>query len=274
MILSSFIRRSAQFEQQDLDLLSEPLSSINQRLSNSNVSLTGTSATSSINKIDTLPTASPLITRTYPIPLRTDTHSRLQSTVTDGRSRHNGPLAATTNDIYLPSSNDSFEYKSNSTLNSSNPSRTFVHHVDARSFQLGTAIQMTPMDDDHLVGHGRRRPCHRQNALRYKSIDAECCERQSRPSSTSSSSTIRNDNRSQVTINTNVRYASKDRQVLWSKDTRQISSFDIQDELRPAHISWSVREKAKLFEHQTRTTTATTTTTDQRKFSTGRENYV
>jgi hypothetical protein len=40
-------------------------------------------------------------------------------------------------------------------------------------------------------------------------------------------------------------------------------SFDINNELHPSDISWSVREKAKLFEH-----------TNDKKLSTGRENYV
>ncbi|CAF4697331.1 unnamed protein product, partial [Rotaria magnacalcarata] len=54
--------------------------------------------------------------------------------------------------------------------------RTFVHRADSRPFVLGAAIQMKPVDD-LLSSNEKRRPCHRQNALRYKSNEQE---RQSR----------------------------------------------------------------------------------------------
>lgn len=123
---------------------------------------------------------------------------------------------------------------------------------------------MKPVDDILLSSsiHGRCRPCHRQNALRYKSIDQECFnERPSRQSTTG----LINQNRihSNENSSTNIsRYQSIERRVTPQQAVRH-SSFDINNELRPCDVSWSVREKAKLFEPINR-----------KKLSTTRENYV
>jgi hypothetical protein len=121
---------------------------------------------------------------------------------------------------------------------------------------------MKPIDDvlsSSSSSNGRRRPCHRQNALRYKSIEQEQQnERQSRPSTP-------NRIYSSETSSTNIpRYQSIERRIP-SSSPQLIKSFpfDMNNELRPCDISWSVREKAKLFEHKNPT-----------KLSTGRENYV
>lgn len=76
----------------------------------------------------------------------------------------------------------------------------------------------------------KRRPCHRQNALRYKTCEQERQARISTPIITNHSS----------------RYQSIERQIP-------------QTNLHPDDISWSVKEKARFFEHT---------------LSTGRENYV
>lgn len=103
------------------------------------------------------------------------------------------------------------------------PQRTFVHCANSRPFILTEAIQMKPIDNTD-----KRRPCHRQNALRYKVSDKERQARISTPIITNhpppSSS----------------RYQSIERRI-------------------PDDISWSVKEKARFFEHT---------------LSTGRENYV
>ena len=194
--LDLFVFRNSLHDPQDLDLLSEPLSSINQRLiNNSNRSASFTISPLSINSTKRLESPSFI----NPI----DFHPRQSSHLSDGRSRHNGPLAATTNQIY---------------------------HPPHRTFPLNSSQEMKPIDE-LLFSHTRRRPCHRQNALRYKSIDQD----------------------------------ATDEHCLNRYSSRKSASFDIHDELRPADISWSVREKAKLFEHPPRET---------RKLSTGRENYV
>lgn len=123
---------------------------------------------------------------------------------------------------------------------------------------------MKPIDDVLLSSNGRCRPCHRQNALRYKSIDQELhSERQSRQSTPIPT----NQNRlySNEHPATNItRYQSIERRVTTPtvQPTKPLT-FDINDELRSSDISWSVREKAKLFEH-----------INHKKLSTGRENYV
>lgn len=115
--------------------------------------------------------------------------------------------------------------------------RTFVHHSDSRPFIITAPIQMKPIDD-------KRRPCQRQNALRYKINEQE---RQSRAS---------------TPILTNIsRYQSIERRITPSPQTPSLKSFSF--DINPSDISWSVREKAKFFEH-----------TNQHKLSTGRENYV
>jgi hypothetical protein len=205
----------------------------------------------------------PIITHSFQPPLPVDLHTRQQppQIITDGRSRHNGPLAATTNQIYINSDNQHHSQTNSNTQIKSERDRTFVHYSDSRPFKLGTAVQMKPVDD-LLCSNGRRRPCHRQNALRYKSIDQEPQERQSR----SSKSIIVNQNRIYSSENSSTsisRYQSIERRIPSSPQPIKSFSFDINDELRPCDISWSVREKAKLFEH-----------TNQNKLSTGRENYV
>lgn len=248
-----------------MDLLSEPLSTINQRLSNSTHSISPSTRSASFNapahpapsssatakKLD----SSSFTTQQNSSTTSTDFQPRYQPTVNVGRSRHNGPLAATTNQIYLPSRPEHLAQNKSPPSIVPDQSRTFIHHSDARSFQLGTAVQMKPIDD-LIFTHGRRRPCHRQNALRYKSID------QDQPAPVRSNDEL---------LKPISRYQSIERRVTPPPPptARKSNSFDIHDELRPTDISWSVREKAKFFEHQT-----PTATTDQRKFSTGRENYV
>jgi len=205
---------------------------------------------------------SPLITQPFQPSLPMDLNTRQQPPIiTDGRSRHNGPLTATTNQIYISSENQHHSQTNANTQIKTDRDRTFVHHSDSRPFKLGTAIQMKPIDDI-LFSNGRRRPCHRQNALRYKSIEQEHQERRSRQSTP----IIINQNRiySSENSSTNIsRYQSIERRLPPSPQPIKAFSFDINDELRPCDISWSVREKAKLFEH-----------TNQNKLSTGRENYV
>ncbi len=164
--------------------------------------------------------------------------------IIDSRSRHKTPLTSTTNKMYLrPQSNSHFQHFHQPNNNKSTErGRIFVHHADSRPFVLSAAIQMKPTDDC-LNSHEKRRPCHRQNALRYKTNDQE---RQSRISNSP--------------LPTISRYQSIERRITPSPQLPMKSlSFDINHELHPSDISWSVREKAKLFEH---------------KLSTGRENYV
>lgn len=258
-----------QLEPQDLDLTSEPLSTINQRLSNSSAIRSASfTTTAKMKKLDP-----PFLVSTC---LPHEHHSRSQqpvpsATIPDGRSRHNGPLAATTNQIYNTSRSDQHHSQTNSlTANSTERDRTFVHHSDSRPFKLGTAIQMKPLDDLLLSSsaNGRRRPCHRQNALRYKSIDQNEQEPRTAP-------IIINQNRiysSHENPSSNIsRHQSIERRAPPTSNATTATatapiksfSFDINHELLPSDVSWSVREKAKLFEH-----------TQPKKFSTGRENYV
>ena len=218
--------RSAHLEQQDLDLLSEPLANINNRLSNTNHPR---SASLLINK--TFETsASSVISSVAPAPT-IEYYPRYSSNFTDGRSRHNGPLAATSESIYR------------------SPNNKEIHSTDVRSFQSIRTVPMKPTDD-FINAHGRRRPCHRQNALRYKSTDQDPAEKL---------------DESPWFNGSHLRNPSIERRVS-SISTRKSASFDIHDEIRPADISWSVREKAKLFEHPTNI--------ERQRFSTGRENYV
>ncbi|CAF3965102.1 unnamed protein product [Rotaria sordida] len=257
----SITTRSTQFEQQDLDLTSEPLSTINQRLTNVstirsasfNVPTTTTTTTTTKTFDSSL-----LNTQTS---LSIDYHSRKKPIIIDGgRSRHNGPLTATTNQIYTSTHNEHHSQTNSNTQIQSERDRTFIHHSNCRPFKLGTAVQMKPIDDLLLTSsNGRRRPCHRQNALRYKSIDQEHNEKQLIHQSTP---IIINQNRLYSNENSSThisRYQSIERRTPITQSTKSFS-FDINDELRPCDISWSVREKAKLFEHN--------------KLSTGRENYV
>jgi hypothetical protein len=234
-----------------LDLTSEPLSTINQRLINSSTIRSASfTLTSKTKKLD-----SPFLTQIYsPI----DHPSQQQPIIIDGRSRHNGPLTATTNQIYHSSET---EHPSQSNSNSTDRDRTFVHHSDSRPFKLGTAIQMKPMEDLLLSSaNGRCRPCHRQNALRYKSIDQEQQERRSRPS-TPNRVYSSNENSS---ANISRHQSIERRNPSSSPQSMKSFSFDINNELHPEDISWSVREKAKLFEQPP----------NEKKLVTGRENYV
>jgi hypothetical protein len=249
-----------------LDLTSEPLSTINQRLTNS-LTATTTTRSASFNLVskNNQKLGLPSTTQPFQPPLSTEFNTRHpQPIIGDGRSRHNGPLIATTNQIYISSRN---EHHSQTNSNTERD-RTFIHHSDSRPFKLGTAVQMKPIDDllsSSSSSSGRRRPCHRQNALRYKSIEQEPQnERQSR-SSTPVTSNYQNRIYSSETSSTNIpRYQSIERRIP-SSSPQLIKSFpfDMNNELRPCDISWSVREKAKLFEHK-----------NQTKLSTGRENYV
>jgi len=225
-----------------LDLTSEPLSTINQRLNNSS-KIRSASFTLN-NKFDS---------KTF---LHIDQQQQ-QPIIINGRSRHNRPLTTTTN--------QSSRTEHHSQINPIERDRTFVHYSDSRPFKLGTAIQMKPIDDLLLSSsNGRRRPCHRQNALRYKSIDQEQQERLSR----STTPIIINQNRlyspNENSLTNISRYQSIERRIP-STTTQPMKSFsfDINNELNPSDISWSVKEKAKLFEH-----------TNEKCLSTGRENYV
>lgn len=263
-----------------MDLTSEPLSAINQRLTTPSTAVRSASFTTNgkIKKLDP-----PFLVSNC---LPPEHHSRTQQAPSainpDGRSRHNGPLAATTNQIYnnFPFEQQQQQQHHNQT-NSTSRDRTFVHHSDSRPFKLGTAIQMKPIDDMLLssssssgAANSRRRPCHRQNALRYKSIDQNEQEHRTTP-------IILNQNRiyashdnpstSSMSSSSISRHQSIERRIPTSATATPTSttsptksfSFDINHELLPSDISWSVREKAKLFEHS-----------QPKKFSTGRENYV
>ncbi|CAF3630906.1 unnamed protein product [Rotaria sp. Silwood1] len=256
----SMITRSIQLEQQDLDLTSEPLSTINQRLTNIS---TIRSASFNVPTINKTFDSSSFTTQTS---LSIDRHSRQQQQpiIIDGRSRYNSPLTATTNQIYTNNYNEHHSQTNSNTKIKIERDRTFIHHSDCRPFKLGTAIQMKPIDDLLLTSttRGRRRPCHRQNALRYKSVEPEHNEkriiRQSTPIIINQNRIYTNENSS-----TNIsRYQSIERRVPTTQPIKSFS-FDINDELRPCDISWSVREKAKLFEH-----------INHNKLATGRENYV
>jgi hypothetical protein len=252
--------RSTHLEQQDLDLTSEPLCTINQRFNNPST-VRSVSFTSTATK-------SKKLNSSICLPIDDNTRKQQQEPIIiDSRSRHNGPLIATTNQIYNSSRNEHPSQINSNTQNKLERDRTFVHHSDSRPFKLGTAVQMKPIDDLLLPSNGRRRPCHRQNALRYKSIDQEQQERQSRQSQPILINQNRiyssNENSSLTNIS---RYQSIERRLPSSSSSPQTSksfSFDINNELQPSDISWSVKEKAKLFEH-----------TNQKKLSTGRENYV
>ncbi|CAF4352464.1 unnamed protein product, partial [Rotaria magnacalcarata] len=262
--LSENIHRSIQLEQQDLDLTTEPLSTINQRYTNISATRSASFNIATTAKKFDSPSSSLLVAQPLQTCLSIDRHTRQPTSTTDGRSRHNGPLAATTNQIYATSRNEHHSQTNTNASTKSERDRTFIHHSDCRPFKLGTAIQMKPIDDILLSSNGRCRPCHRQNALRYKAIDKELhSERQSRQSTPIPT------NKSRLYSNehppTNItRYQSIERRVTTPtvQPTKPLT-FDINDELRSSDISWSVREKAKLFEH-----------INHKKLSTGRENYV
>ncbi|CAF3101577.1 unnamed protein product [Rotaria sp. Silwood2] len=258
--------RSTPSEQQDLDLTSEPLSTINQRLTPSSISTPNRSASLTLKSASKKPDL-PIKETSSPVQLK----PCQQPIIADSRSRHTtGPLISTTNKIYVkPQLNPRYQHLSQTNLNTPKPSpppppsttergRTFVHHADSRPFVLGAAIQMKPIDD-LLLSNEKRRPCHRQNALRYKSNEHERQSRTSTPVIISHIPTIT----TTPTLTNVSRYQSIERRLPPSPQPMKSFSFDINNEFRPSDISWSVREKARLFEH-----------TNQHKLSTGRENYV
>lgn len=261
MIVLIYILRSKHHEQQDLDLTSEPLSTINQRLTNLSTMRSASFTVATTIKTCDMPCT---INQSFQTSIPIDRNTRQQPIIADGRSRHNGPLTATTNQIYTSSRNEHHSQTNSNTSTQNDRDRTFVHNTDCRQFKLGKAIQMRPIDDLILSSsNGRRRPCHRQNALRYKSTEQEQHERRSRQSTPSEI----NQNRlySNENSSTNLtRYQSIERRLpSTSMQPVKSYSFDANHELRPSDISWSVREKAKLFEP-----------INTNKLSTGRENYV
>jgi hypothetical protein len=199
-----------------LDLTTEPLYIINQRYTKSSIPITPT--------------------RSASFTLITPKKSDLSSSQISPSIDHNTHQQPILNNNRLSTNNSRYQPNINTQKSPIivERGRTFVHHSDSRPFILSAAIQMKPIDD-----HDKRRPCHRQNALRYKLNEQE---RQPRL----------------PTINIS-RYQSIERRITPSPQPMNSFSFDIHDELPSSDISWSVREKAKLFEH---------------KLSTGRENYV
>ena len=235
MIIDRLLLKSTPSEQQDLDLLSEPLINVKQ-------ASTPSRSTSFVSK-----KVSP------PMPMPTSQPPIIHS---GNRFRHITPLPSPRNELsqstsrfrHIPTLSQSME---KSTVERG---RTFVHHADSRPFVLAEAIQMKPIDDIASYSHDKRRPCHRQNALRYKTNEPERSSRISAPLLTNHQSPV-------PTIS---RYQSIERRITPSPQLPMKSfAFDVNHELQPSDISWSVREKAKLFEH-----------TNAQKFSTGRENYV
>lgn len=223
-------------EQQDLDLLSEPLVNVNQSSTNPSRSVSFTSNKPLRHM--------PIMTSQEPI-------------INAGRFRHTPPLIPTTNQ--LPPSRSRFRHvtpvSQSLDKSSSEHGRTFVHHADSRPFVLAAAIQMKPITDGSSHPNEKRRPCHRQNALRYKTNESERPSRISAPLPTQ---------QPHSPLPTVPRYQSIERRITPSPQLPMKSySFDINHEFQPSNISWSVRDKAKLFEH-----------TNPQKLSTGRENYV
>ena len=229
--------KNEMIEQQDLDLLSEPLMKVNQSSTNPSRSISFTSKKP--------PPPMPITTSQEPI-------------INASRSRHIPPLSSTINQ--LPPSISRFRHVtpvSQSLDKSSNErGRTFVHHADTRPFVLAAAIQMKPITDGSSHSNEKRRPCHRQNALRYKTNESERPSRISAP--------LLTQHPPHSPLPTIPRHQSIERRITPSPQLPMKSySFDINHEFQPSNISWSVRDKAKLFEH-----------TNSQKFSTGRENYV
>jgi hypothetical protein len=236
-----------------LDLTTEPLSIINQRLSNSSLSTPTRSTSFTLVK----PYKKPDLPLTHPSSPLINMNNHQQPIIGDSRSRFHAPLTSPTKKFYLISqTNSRYQHLGQPNINTQKPSittergRTFVHHSDSRPFILGAAIQMKPIDDI-LLPNEKRRPCHRQNALRYK------LNEQDRPSRISAP-LINTHHPPSTNIS---RYQSIERRITPSPP--QSFSFGINNELQLSDISWSVREKAKLFEH-----------TNHHKLSTGRENYV
>ncbi|CAF0778650.1 unnamed protein product [Adineta steineri] len=211
--------RSTSPEIQDLDLTTETLSTINQRLSNLSLSM---------------PASSTLFKSKQPDLSLTDTSTSLmnsskQPIIGDNRSRYISPLTSTTN--------------INTQKLHTERNRTFIHHSDSRSFVLGEAIQMKPINN-MILPNDKHYSYHR-----YKSNDHEQQSRISQP-------IIINHNPANIS-----RYHSIERRLTTSSPQMiKTFSFDSSNELALDDNSLSVREKARLFEQQ--------------KLSTGRENYV
>ncbi|CAF0745584.1 unnamed protein product [Adineta ricciae] len=237
-------------EQQDLDLTTETLSIMNQRLSNSSMSLT--SRSTSFTSIPVVKKPDITLNQTSPPIL-----NHQQPIIGDSRSRYNSPLTLTTNKIHLISQMNTYAEQLNLSHNLAQKSRTdrggrtFVHHSSSRLFTLGEAIQMKPIDES-ILSNDRRRSCHRQNALRYKMTEQERQSRVSEP-------VIINHNPTSIS-----RYQSIERRVTPSAQPMKSFSFDCTtDTSFSSDHSFPVRDRTKYFEHS-----------NQHKLSTGRENYV
>ena len=191
-----------------------------------------------------------------------------QPFIVNNRERYNNPSTSTTTKIYsMPQPNCRFQRLGQTNINTqklwssslstttttmaTEHGRTFVHHSNSRPFVLSAAIQMKPINDI-LLSNEKRRPCHRQNALRYKSNEHE------RKSRVSTPMVIKHDSTTNVS-----RYRSIERRQASSPQSIKSFSSDINNELHSSDLSCSVRERAKLFERR-----------NQHTLSTGRENYV
>ncbi|CAF1362427.1 unnamed protein product, partial [Didymodactylos carnosus] len=145
----------------------------------------------------------------------------------------------------------------------------------------------------------KRRPCHRQNAVRYKSFDnqnqnIEHSSRSPTPRQNESGSEVKRLSRSSTRISDQLpsslsstttsftttpnRIYSSDHDYSYISRYQSIErrakhspSFDINNELR--EISWNVKEKAKLFE-KLQPHSQTSKTQQRQNILTGRENYV
>lgn len=208
--------RSTDRDQQDLDLINEPLTRIDQRLINSTVHPE--------RKIQQ-PSISSRGLKSSPTPV-----------VIDRQPRPNKPLSSTTNHVYLVSPSTvryaHQQLRNESAGKSSERLRTFVHRSNSRPFVLGTAIQMKPITNSSSSNDRHR--------LSDQVYPYQGSSRTSPPQSSG--------------------YPMVDRGLSSSQSSTKSLSLDSSDERR----AWSVREKAKLFEHGS----------SSQKLSTGRENYV
>ncbi|CAF0734403.1 unnamed protein product [Didymodactylos carnosus] len=237
---------------------------------------------------------------------------------------HCGPPSSSSNSSYLrrmPASASSFQPIDQSQHQTVKRSSMYVVSVNQKNNNnqqsspqvvLNTSVHvkpsdLTPTNSFHNEEHhqseaqsyctSRRRPCHRQNALRYKSIDNENQNIEHSPRSQTprnderdldirriSRSSIRTSDHLQLPLSPTTTSSTTTTNRIYSSDndysymsryqsierrSKQSPSFD--DELK--EISWSVKEKAKLFEKQ-KPHSQTSRTHQQQKFSTGRENYV
>ncbi|UJR14666.1 hypothetical protein I4U23_001659 [Adineta vaga] len=238
--------RSPLSEQQDLDLTTETLSTLNQRLSNSTMSLA--SRSTSFTSIPIMKRSDISLSQTSPTIL-----NHQQPIIGDSRSRYNSPLSLTTNKIHLISQTNTHAEQVNmlQVKSRTERGRTFIHHSNSRLFTLGEAIQMKPINDS-TFSNDKNHSCHRQNTLRYKTNEQERQSRISEP-------VIINHNPTSIS-----RYQSIERRATPSPQSMKSHSFDsTTSNPFSSDYSLSVRDKTKYFEH-----------TNQHKLSTGRENYV